>query len=114
MGDADRLKQVLLNLVSNAIKYNVENGSITLTARIEDHELYLIVSDTGPGINQEDMAHLFERFYRIPGSEGADGSGLGLSIANKIVEEHHGRIEVDSTLGKGTTFTVILPVTPAA
>lgn len=114
VGDADRLKQVLLNLVSNAIKYNVANGRITLTARLQDQALNLSVSDTGPGITEADMAHLFERFYRIPGSEGTEGSGLGLSIANKIVEEHNGRIEVSSTLGQGTTFTVILPVTPAA
>jgi signal transduction histidine kinase len=114
IGDADRLKQVLLNLVSNAIKYNHENGRITMTARLQDQELSLGVSDTGPGISEEDRTHLFERFYRIPGSEGAEGSGLGLSIANKIVEEHNGRIEVSSTLGEGTIFTVILPVTPAA
>lgn len=114
IGDADRLKQVLLNLVSNAIKYNRENGRITIAAHMQDQELCLSVRDTGPGISEEDMAHLFERFYRIPSSEGtADGSGLGLSIAHKIVEEHHGRIEVDSTLGKGTTFTVVLPVTLA-
>jgi signal transduction histidine kinase len=114
VGDADRLKQVLLNLVSNAIKYNVANGRITLTARLQDQALNLSVSDTGPGITEADMAHLFERFYRIPGSEGTEGSGLGLSIANKIVEEHNGRIEVSSTLGQGTIFTVILPVTLAA
>jgi signal transduction histidine kinase len=113
MGDADRLKQVLLNLVSNAIKYNVENGRIILTTRMQNQTLNLSVRDTGPGINKEDMTHLFERFYRIPGSEGAEGSGLGLSIANKIVEEHNGRIEVSSTLGQGTTFTVILPVNSA-
>jgi signal transduction histidine kinase len=111
LGDDDRLKQVLLNLVSNAIKYNVENGRITLAAAIKDQSLHLSVIDTGPGISEEDMSHLFERFYRIPGSEGADGSGLGLSIAHKIVEEHNGRIEVTSTLGEGTTFTVILPIT---
>jgi signal transduction histidine kinase len=110
VGDADRLKQVLLNLVSNAIKYNVENGRITLAAHREGQEISLSVRDTGPGISEEDMTHLFERFYRIPGSEGAEGSGLGLSIANKIVEEHNGRIEVSSTLGVGTTFTVVLPV----
>jgi signal transduction histidine kinase len=113
MGDADRLKQVLLNLVSNAIKYNVVNGRITLAAHRQGQAVSLSVIDTGPGISEEDMTHLFERFYRIPGSEGADGSGLGLSIANKIVEEHNGRIEVSSTIGAGTTFTVILPITPA-
>ncbi len=111
IGDADRLKQVLLNLVSNAIKYNMENGRITLTAQISDRELAIGVSDTGPGISDEDLEHLFERFYRIPGSESAEGSGLGLSIANKIVEEHNGRIEVTTALGEGTTFTVFLPVT---
>ncbi|MEJ2748169.1 MAG: GAF domain-containing sensor histidine kinase [Anaerolineae bacterium] len=115
IGDADRLKQVLLNLVSNAIKYNRENGRITIAAYMQDQELYLSVRDTGPGISEEDMTHLFERFYRIPGSEGtADGSGLGLSIAHKIVEEHHGRIEVSSVLGEGTAFTVILPVKTTA
>ena len=63
------------------------------------------------GISKEDQAHLFERFYRIPGSEGAEGSGLGLSVAKKIVEEHHGRIEVASELNVGTVFTIILPLT---
>ena len=112
LGDANRLKQVLLNLVSNAIKYNVENGRITLAAHTQNRELSLSVHDTGPGISERDMAHLFERFYRIPTSEAAEGSGLGLSIASKIVEEHNGRIEVNSTVGEGTTFTIILPVTP--
>ncbi len=114
LGDADRLKQVLLNLVSNAIKYNVDNGRITLSAQIQNQELALSVIDTGPGISEEDMSHLFERFYRIPGSESAEGSGLGLSIAHKIVEEHNGRIEVTSILGEGTTFTIFLPVTETA
>lgn len=112
-GDSDRLKQVLLNLVSNGIKYNHEHGFITLAARMMQHqEVHLSVSDTGPGIGAEDLKHLFERFYRVPGSEGkSEGSGLGLAIAQKIVHEHNGRIEVNSELGKGTTFTVILPAT---
>ncbi len=111
VGDADQLKQVLLNLVSNAIKYNVVGGRIKLAAEYHEDELSLSVSDTGPGISPEDIEHLFERFYRIPGSEGAEGTGLGLSVAHKIVEEHNGRIEVNSVLGQGTTFTVYLPVT---
>ena len=111
IGDADRLKQVLLNLVSNAIKYNVVGGRIRLTAVCRENELSLAVADTGPGISPKDIEHLFERFYRIPGSEGAEGSGLGLSVAHKIVEEHNGRIEVASVLGEGTTFTVFLPIT---
>ena len=111
IGDADRLKQVFLNLTSNATKYNVENGRITLTCRkINDKTVQISVADTGPGIAPEDLKHLFERFYRIPGSQ-AEGSGLGLSVAQKLVEEHHGHIEVDSVLGQGTIFTVTLPLT---
>lgn len=114
IGDADRLKQVLLNLVSNAVKYNVVNGRITLSASCAADTVQISVADTGPGIEPEDIGHLFERFYRIPGSESAEGSGLGLSVAQKIVEEHNGRIEVTSVLGEGTTFTICLPVTAVA
>ncbi|MBK8904218.1 MAG: GAF domain-containing sensor histidine kinase [Anaerolineaceae bacterium] len=114
IGDADRLKQVLLNLVSNAVKYNVVNGRITLSASCQANVVQISVADTGPGIEPEDIGHLFERFYRIPGSESAEGSGLGLSVAQKIVEEHHGHIEVDSIVGEGTTFTIYLPVTAVA
>ena len=113
-GDYDRLKQVLLNLVSNAIKYNRENGRITLSLKRDETCLTIAVSDTGRGITLEDQEHLFERFYRIPGSENqSEGSGLGLSIAKKIAEEHNGRIEVDSILDEGTTFTIILPLVSA-
>ncbi len=111
IGDSDRLKQVLLNLVSNAVKYNVENGRVIIAAYVEEAELLINVTDTGPGIEPSDLEHLFERFYRIPGSEGADGSGLGLSVAQKLIEEHNGRIEVKSELGVGTTFTIYLPLT---
>ncbi|HID52717.1 MAG TPA: GAF domain-containing sensor histidine kinase [Anaerolineae bacterium] len=111
IGDADRLKQVLLNLTSNATKYNVDNGRITITCRQNNAKtVQLSVADTGPGIVPQDLEHLFERFYRIPGSQ-AEGSGLGLSVAQKLVEEHNGRIEVDSILGQGTKFTVTLPLT---
>ncbi|WP_420640846.1 sensor histidine kinase [Candidatus Leptofilum sp.] len=111
IGDADRLKQVLLNLVSNAVKYNVANGRIAISATCQENEVQIAVADTGPGIEAEDIEHLFERFYRIPGSESAEGSGLGLSVAQKIVEEHNGRITVASTVGEGTAFTIYLPVT---
>ncbi len=114
IGDADRLKQVLLNLVSNATKYNRENGRILIGASCQADEVQIDVADTGPGIEPEDLEHLFERFYRIPGSESAEGSGLGLSVAQKIVEEHNGRIEVASTVGEGTTFMIFLPVTAVA
>jgi signal transduction histidine kinase len=74
-------------------------------------EVHVSVVDTGPGISPQDLEHLFERFYRIPGSERRDGSGLGLSVAQKIVQEHNGRVEVASTVGAGTTFTICLPLT---
>ncbi len=115
IGDPDRIKQVLLNLVSNATKYNVENGRITITAICQPDTVQISVADTGPGIEPEDIDHLFERFYRIPSSENsAEGSGLGLSVAKKIVEEHNGRIEVASTVGKGATFTIMLPLIAVA
>lgn len=116
IGDSNRIKQVLLNLVSNAIKYNTEGGSITIAvtraaAAAGGLEVSMRVSDTGRGISSEDISHLFERFYRIPGSEKvSEGSGMGLAIANKIVEEHGGRIVVTSELGKGTDFVVLLPL----
>jgi signal transduction histidine kinase len=110
LGDADRLKQVLVNLVSNAIKYNRDNGRVIISASVGESELCVGVSDTGMGIAEEDLPRLFERFYRIPGSEKREGSGLGLTIAQKIVEAHNGRIEVQSTVGEGTTFTIVLPL----
>jgi signal transduction histidine kinase len=111
IGDQDRLKQVLLNLVSNGIKYNRENGRLTIAADCDTSQVILTVTDTGQGIAPEDLPHLFERFYRIPGSEGkAEGSGLGLAIAEKIVREHNGRLTVSSEVGSGTTFTIELPL----
>ncbi|NHZ72253.1 MAG: GAF domain-containing protein [Aquificales bacterium] len=111
LGDRDRLQQVLLNLISNGIKYNQKNGRLAIIARRQQNHVYLAVADTGQGIAPEAVEHLFERFYRVPGSEGkAEGSGLGLAITQKIVEEHNGRISVDSILGKGTTFTIELPL----
>lgn len=109
-GDRDRLKQVLVNLVSNGVKYNKPNGRIAIRARDEGRMIRISVADTGQGISEEDLPHLFERFYRVPSLEGySDGSGLGLPIAKRIVEAHGGRIEVESELGKGTVFHCILP-----
>jgi signal transduction histidine kinase len=111
VGDYNRLKQVLLNLASNAIKYNVPHGRVRIEAKSDSpREVTLAVVDTGPGIPADSMHRLFERFYRLPDSEGfSEGTGLGLSIARKIVEEHGGRIEVQSEVGQGTTFRCCLP-----
>jgi signal transduction histidine kinase len=110
-GDADRLKQVLLNLVSNAIKYNREGGTITVWLTGNKDGLCLSVQDTGDGISPEHLERLFDRFYRVPGSESkSEGSGLGLSIAQRIVEAHGGKITVTSQLGQGTTFACWFPL----
>jgi signal transduction histidine kinase len=110
-GDADKIKQVFLNLLSNAVKYNTEGGKLTVAAYFVDQNMVIDVSDTGPGIPEESMEHLFQKFYRVPGTENlAQGTGLGLSIVNKIVTAHGGKITVKSEVGKGTTFSVHLPI----
>jgi signal transduction histidine kinase len=107
--DRDKLKQVVLNLVSNAIKYNCPNGSVTLMASMSDRDWTLSVRDTGLGIPEKALPHLFEKFYRVRAYEGkASGTGLGLSICKQIVSGHGGSIEVESKLGKGTVFIVHL------
>ncbi len=111
--DRGKIKQVLINLVSNAIKYNRPGGKIRVAAYRENGHLVVTVSDTGVGIAPEHLKHLFEKFYRVPGSaQRATGSGLGLYICKRIVEAHHGQIRVHSKPGEGTTFIVDLPLTP--
>jgi signal transduction histidine kinase len=108
--DRDKIKQVLINLVSNGIKYNRPGGKILIQAGFELKQFIVNVSDTGLGINQSDLDHLFERFYRVKSTEEiTSGTGLGLAICKRIVEAHGGNIEVASELGAGTTFTVFLP-----
>jgi len=108
--DRNKLKQVILNLLSNAIKYNRPNGGITLESKLVDSEFLFLVTDTGMGILPENLTRLFEKFYRVPGSEQlATGTGLGLSICKHIIEAHSGHIDVQSEVGLGTTFTVHLP-----
>jgi signal transduction histidine kinase len=110
-GDRDKLKQVVLNLISNAINYNKPSGSITVGAENDPGELIIYVRDTGQGIRQADLSHLFDKFYRSQTTEkAAQGTGLGLAISKKIVEAHNGRIEVQSEMGIGTTFFIHLPI----
>lgn len=109
--DHDKIKQVLINLLSNAIKYNRPQGSITVKACADEGQLAIAVSDTGLGIPEESLPNLFQRYYRVPGTEhSAPGTGLGLSICKRIMEAHGGSIEVQSRLGEGTTFTIRLPL----
>ena len=112
-GDRDRLKQVMLNLVGNAIQYTPTGGTVTLGLSRVDQKARLTVTDTGPGIPREDLPHIFERFYRGEKSRhrgSQSGFGLGLSIAYWIVRNHNGAMEVQSEEGKGTTFIVWLPI----
>lgn len=112
MGDPDRLKQLVLNLVDNAIKYTPEGGRVMMSLSQKDGRATLVVKDTGIGIPAVDLPHIFDRFYRVDKARtrAQGGSGLGLSIAKWIVEAHGGRIEVESEVGVGTTFSVHLPV----
>ena len=110
-GDKDKLKQVLLNLLSNAIKYNRPNGTVTVGASKYKDQISFYVRDTGFGMKPEHVKQLFQKFYRVPGSEKlADGTGLGLSISKQIVEGHGGTIDVSSQVDVGTTFTITLPL----
>ncbi len=124
-GDPGRLEQVVSNLVDNAIKYSPAGASVTVTAKAESLTptprrraaemvasdwVTIAVKDTGAGIPSEDLPRLFERFYRGDKARAAGGTGLGLAIANEIVAAHGGRITVQSEMGKGSTFTVHLPV----
>ena len=112
-GDRDRLKQVLLNLVSNAIQYTPAGGEVTLSLAKVDKKARVVIRDTGPGIPAEDLPHIFERFYRTEKSRTRSktpGFGLGLSIAYWIIKNHDGKINVESEEGEGTTFEILLPL----
>jgi two-component system NtrC family sensor kinase len=110
-GDPIRLRQVIANLLENALKYTPPGGRVVLDAHVEDDQIIICISDTGPGIPPADQPYLFDKFFRASNvPEEARGTGLGLSIVKSIVEQHDGRIWVESELGKGATFTVVLPV----
>jgi Osmosensitive K+ channel histidine kinase len=110
-GNPIRLRQMVDNLIGNAIKYTQEGGEISIAVEVQKDQDILRISDNGPGIPPSDQPHIFEKFYRagnVP--KGVGGSGLGLAIVKSIIDNHQGRIWVDSLLGRGTTFTVVLPV----
>lgn len=112
-GDRDRIKQVLLNLIGNAIQYTPQGGDIYISLNKTAGQARVIIRDTGPGIPSEDLPYIFERFYRAEKSRTrskSTGFGLGLSITHWIVEKHGGTIEVDSKQKQGTTFCIWLPL----
>jgi PAS domain S-box-containing protein len=110
-GNPIRLRQMLDNLIGNAIKYTPEGGDITIDVEAQNDQVILRISDTGPGIPPADQPHIFEKFYRASNvPKGVGGSGLGLAIVKSIVDNHQGRIWVESLVGKGSAFTVVLPL----
>jgi len=113
-GDPIRLRQMIGNLLDNAIKYTPAGGRVGIQAAAEADQVILRITDTGPGISPADQPYLFDKFFRAANApDDVSGTGLGLSIVKSIVDSHHGRIWVDSALGKGSRFTVVLPaVTP--
>lgn len=112
LANRDRIKQMFINLIDNAINYNVENGSVTVTASKVEGRLVMTVKDTGIGIAQQHLPRIFERFYRVDKgrSRNMGGTGLGLSIVKHIVNLYNGDIKVESEPGKGTEFIIQLPV----
>jgi PAS domain S-box-containing protein len=105
-----RLRQVLDNVVGNAIKYSNKDGEVKVSIRSEGDQIILQVSDDGPGIPIQDQPHIFDKFYRGRNMDKQEGSGLGLAIVKSIVDAHQGRIWVESNLGQGSTFFIVLPV----
>lgn len=109
-GDQVRLRECFLNLVDNAVRYTPAGGTIGIELSVDGGEAAVAVSDTGAGISEAHLPHIFERFYRVNVEKGNGGAGLGLTICRRIAELHGGRIDVKSAPGEGTTFTVHLPV----
>jgi len=110
LADASRLAHVFSNLLSNAVKYTSSGGRVWIGAKPVDGAVRFIVGDTGVGIAEEYLPHIFERFYRAPGQSGQSGAGLGLAIAKEIVEAHGGEISVQSRIGAGSMFSFTLPI----
>lgn len=109
--DPDRIEQVLTNLIDNAIRHVPDSATVVISGRTDERGLYFEVSDQGPGIPEEDLPFLFERFYKADKSRtrGVSGTGLGLAIAKNIIDAHRGNIAVKSKLGQGTTFSFFIP-----
>ncbi len=109
-GNADYLKQVFLIVLENACKYTPDDGKVTILGEMRGQHLAITIADTGIGIDQADIPRLFERFYRAKNARSQPGMGLGLSIARGIIEQHNGTISVESTLGRGSHFIILLPL----
>ncbi|MEL6356087.1 MAG: ATP-binding protein [Bacteroidota bacterium] len=108
--DGDKLEKILANLLTNAIKFTPINGAVSVSLAFKNSELVLDISDSGPGISHEQQQRIFDRFYQVESKNETVGSGVGLALVQELVNVYRGRINVDSTIGKGTVFKVYLPV----
>ena len=115
VGDKTKLQQLFCNLIDNAIKYTPAGGKIILSLKTQPHQIEVIVQDSGIGIPENELPHIFDRFYRVEKSRSktTGGTGLGLSICKWIVKAHQGEIQAESTPGKGSTFIILLPLRPS-
>lgn len=107
--DPNRMKEALLNILSNAVQSMTTGGSLTVRTYVRDAEAVIEIKDTGAGITEEDLPFIFDPFFTTKKA----GTGLGLTITHRIIEEHKGRIEVESTRGAGSTFRVFMPLNKA-
>jgi two-component system cell cycle sensor histidine kinase PleC len=116
VADRRALKQVLINLLSNAVKFTPERGKVTMRATIEGEEAVIAIADTGIGIPAAEMGKLGRPFEQVENqfTKTKSGSGLGLAISRSLIELHGGRLDIESTLGVGTTVTIRMPVRPRA
>jgi two-component system phosphate regulon sensor histidine kinase PhoR len=114
LGDDDELDRVLVNLVENAVNYTPSGGTVTVRSFIAERQLVIEVTDTGIGIEASEIPNIFNRFYRSETARSTHnaGTGLGLAIVQKIVSMHNGSVEVESIVGKGSTFLICLPLAP--
>lgn len=112
LADPERLKEIMVNLIGNAIKYTLGSGTITIAHEVKDNKLITKIKDTGMGISPENQKKLFEKYFRIEDDKTKDiqGTGLGLFIVKQIIEKMNGRIWVESEEGKGSTFSFALSV----
>ncbi|MBI4731034.1 MAG: hybrid sensor histidine kinase/response regulator [Chloroflexi bacterium] len=113
LGDSLSLSEVFVNIIGNAIKYSPDGTKITISVEVKENDLLVSIRDSGVGISEEDIPHIFEGFYRAKSGQTMTGQGIGLAVSRQIVDAHSGSITVESELGKGTTFVVSLPLSKA-
>jgi two-component system sensor histidine kinase SenX3 len=114
-GDRELMEYAIYNLLTNAIKYSPAETTVTVRSAADGQKVRLSVSDQGIGMDEKELRSIFQKFYRTKKAEasGESGTGIGLSLVQQIVTHHHGRIEVTSTPGKGSCFTMVVPAVPA-